>query len=149
LKSDESLACFFVFDCSLVFSHYQPEGKSVIEFNAGFNTKNGYKDLAARLQNAKLYRVDIEAKPHLKTSIKIKSVPTLILFRDGEEMWRWEAGIDMKLHTHHLDIQEVNKKASFLMDGQNQEYAQALWTFWRKQSQEDSIAPYQVTYGTR
>jgi hypothetical protein len=24
---------------------YQPEGKSVIEFNAGFNTKNGYKDL--------------------------------------------------------------------------------------------------------
>ena len=86
---------------------YQPEGKSVIEFNAGFNTKNGYKDLG-RLYGAKLYRVDIEAKPPpKKTSIKIKSVPTLILFRDGEEMWRWEAGIDMKLHTHHLNIQDA------------------------------------------
>ena len=76
---------------------YQPEGKSVIEFNAGFNTKNGYKDLG-RLYGAKLYRVDIEAKPHLKDKFKIKSVPTLILFRDGEEMWRWEAGIDEAPH---------------------------------------------------
>jgi hypothetical protein len=85
---------------------YQPEGKSVIEFNAGFNTKNGYKDLS-RLENAKLYRVDIEAKPYMKDKYKIKSVPTLILFRDGEEMWRWEAGIDMKLHTHYLEIQDA------------------------------------------
>ena len=85
---------------------YQPEGKSVIEFNAGFNTKNGYKDLG-KLSGAKLYRVDIEAKPKLKEKYKIKSVPTLILFRDGVEMWRWEAGIDMKLHTHHLEIQDA------------------------------------------
>ena len=84
---------------------YQPEGKSVIEFNAGFNAKNGYKDLS-RLENAKLFRVDIQKQPSAKEKYKIKSVPTLILFRDGEEMWRWEAGIDMKLHTHHLEIQE-------------------------------------------
>jgi len=84
----------------------QPEGKSVIEFNAGFNKKNGYKDLN-RLENAKLYRVDIEAKPGMRDKYKIKSVPTLILFRDGKEMWRWEAGIDMKLHVHHLDVQDA------------------------------------------
>ena len=84
----------------------QPEGKSVIEFNAGFNAKNNYKDLN-RLENAKLYRVDIEAKPAMRDKYKIKSVPTLILFRDGKEMWRWEAGIDMKLHVHHLDVQDA------------------------------------------
>jgi len=84
----------------------QPEGKSVFEFNAGFNAKNNYKDLN-RLENAKLYRVDIEAKPAMRDKYKIKSVPTLILFRDGKEMWRWEAGIDMKLHVHHLDIQDA------------------------------------------
>lgn len=84
---------------------YQPEGKSVIEFNAGFNANNGYKDFS-RLENAKLFRVDIQKQPSAKEKYKIKSVPTLILFRDGEEMWRWEAGIDMKLHTHHLEIQE-------------------------------------------
>ena len=85
---------------------YQPEGKSVIEFNAGFNAKNGYKDLS-RLENAKLFRVDIQKQPSAKEKYKIKSVPTLILFRDGEEMWRWEAGIDMKLHTHHLENQDT------------------------------------------
>ena len=85
---------------------YQPDGKSVIEFNAGFNAKNGYKDLS-RLENAKLFRVDIQKQPSAKEKYKIKSVPTLILFRDGEEMWRWEAGIDMKLHTHHLEIQDA------------------------------------------
>jgi hypothetical protein len=88
------------------FTSHQPEGKSVIEFNAGFNTKNGYKNLG-QLYGAKLYRVDIEAKPHLKDKYKIKSLPTLILFRDGKEMWRWEAGIDMKLHTHYLEIQDA------------------------------------------
>ena len=41
------------------FTTYQPEGKSVIEFNAGFNAKNSYKDLN-RLENAKLFRVDIQ-----------------------------------------------------------------------------------------
>ena len=85
---------------------YQPEGKSVIEFNAGFNANNGYKDFS-RLENAKLFRVDIQKQPSAKEKYKIKSVPTLILFRDGEEMWRWEAGIDMKLHTHHLEIQDA------------------------------------------
>lgn len=85
---------------------YQPEGKSVIEFNAGFNTKNGYKDLG-KLSGAKLYRVDIEAKPQFKDKYKIKSLPTVILFRDGKEMWRWEAGIDMQLHVHHLEIQDA------------------------------------------
>ena len=90
----------------LLSSTYQPEGKSVIEFNATFNTKNGYKDLG-RLENAKLYRVDIQKQPSAKEKYKIKSVPTIILFRDGREMWRWEAGIDMKLHIHHLEIQDA------------------------------------------
>lgn len=84
----------------------QPEGKSVIEFNASFNTQNGYKDLG-RISGAKLYRVDIASKPALKEKYKIKSVPTIIYFNDGEERYRWEAGIDMKLHVHFTEINEV------------------------------------------
>jgi len=84
----------------------QPEGKSVIEFNAGFNTSNGYKDLE-RVSGARLYRVDIESKPALRDKYKIKSVPTIIYFYDGEERYRWEAGIDMKLHVHFTEISEV------------------------------------------
>ena len=85
---------------------YQPEGKSIIEFNAGFNTKNGYKDLG-KVSGAKLYRVDIEAKPSLKEKYKIKSVPSIIYFVDGQERYRWSAGIDMKLHMHFSEIQDV------------------------------------------
>ena len=84
----------------------QPEGKSVIEFNAGFNTQNGYKDLG-RVSGAKLYRIDIEAKPALREKYKIKSVPTIIFFNEGTERYRWEAGIDMKLHVHFTEINDV------------------------------------------
>ena len=84
----------------------QPEGKSVIEFNAGFNTKNGYKDLG-RVSGAKVYRMDIEAKPALMQKYDIKSLPTIIYFNDGQERYRWEAGIDMKLHVHYTEINEV------------------------------------------
>jgi hypothetical protein len=98
------LASLLVF--SFTVSDKQPEGKSVIEFNAGFNTKNGYKDLG-KLDGAKLYRLDIESKEGIREKYNIKSVPTLILFRDGKEMWRWEAGIDMKLHVHYMEVQEA------------------------------------------
>lgn len=84
----------------------QPEGKSVIEFNAGFNKQNGYKDLD-RINGAKLYRVDIESKKGIREKYKIKSVPTIIYFNDGQERYRWEAGIDMKLHVHFTEINEV------------------------------------------
>lgn len=84
----------------------QPEGKSVIEFNAGFNTHNRYKDLD-RISGAKLYRVDIESKKGIREKYKIKSVPTIIYFNDGQERYRWEAGIDMKLHVHFTEINEV------------------------------------------
>jgi hypothetical protein len=84
----------------------QPEGKSVIEFNAGFNTQNGFKDLI-RVDGAKLYRIDIESKPGIREKYKIKSLPTIIYFNDGQERYRWEAGIDMKLHVHFTEINEV------------------------------------------
>jgi hypothetical protein len=91
---------------SFTIADNQPEGKSVIEFNAGFNTKNGYKDLG-RISGAKVYRTDIEAKPALMQKYNIKSLPTIIYFNDGQERYRWEAGIDMKLHVHFTEINEV------------------------------------------
>jgi len=82
------------------------EGKSIIEFNAGFNSQNNYRDLM-KVNGARLYRVDIESKPALKKQYNIKSVPTIIYFVDGEERYRWSAGLDMKLHIHFSEIQDV------------------------------------------
>jgi len=89
-----------------VVSHKQPEGKSIIEFNASFNKDNSYRDLS-RIAGAKLYRIDIESNPALREKYKIKSLPTIIYFNDGQERYRWEAGIDMKLHVHFTEINEV------------------------------------------
>ena len=91
---------------SFAMGDRQPEGKSVIEFNAGFNAQNGYKDLG-RISGAKLYRIDIESKPGVREKYKIKSVPTIIFFNEGTERYRWEAGIDMKLHVHYTEINDV------------------------------------------
>lgn len=82
------------------------DGKVLIEFNASFNKSNSYEALG-RINGAKLYRIDIEAKPALKEKYNIKSVPTIIYFSDGDEKYRWSAGIDMKLHVHFTEIQEV------------------------------------------
>lgn len=82
------------------------DGKVLIEFNASFNKSNNYEHLN-RISGAKLYRIDIEAKPALKEKYNIKSVPTIIYFNDDEERYRWAAGIDMKLHVHHSEIQDV------------------------------------------
>ena len=97
--------------CALLFLSFTSDkqfanDKMIIEFNAGFNKSNTYEQLG-RVDGAKLYRVDIEAKPSLRDKHNIKSVPTIIYFNDGKERYRWEAGLDMKLHIHYTEIQEV------------------------------------------
>ncbi len=82
------------------------DGLVVIEFNAGFNAANKYESLN-NLSGARLYRIDIEKNPSLKTKYKIKSVPTIVLFRDGAEQWRWAAGLDMRIHVHWREIQDA------------------------------------------
>jgi hypothetical protein len=46
------------------------------------------------------------ANPKFQTKHKIVVVPTLILFKDGEEVKRWQAGIDFKIAETEDDIQE-------------------------------------------
>lgn len=82
------------------------DGRVVIEFNASFNAANKYTSLN-QLSGARLYRMDIEKNPALRDKYKIKSVPTIILFDDGVELWRWSAGIDMKIHVHWREIQDA------------------------------------------
>lgn len=40
--------------------------------------------------------VDISKAPMLKSKHKITTLPTVIFFKDGQEVKRWEAGIGMK-----------------------------------------------------
>ena len=81
------------------------EGLAVVQYNADFNKSNSLKSLQ-KLSDARISNAWIDKNPELKTESRIKSVPTIILYNDGEEVRRWEAGIMMKLDITHHEIQE-------------------------------------------
>ena len=96
----------------LPFAAYsqQWEGVVVIEYNAGFNKSNAYYGLS-RLEAARLYRMDIETKPEVKEKLKIRTVPTVVVYKDGKEFARFEGGLAMKLHATREEIQRAINEA--------------------------------------
>lgn len=77
---------------------------SLVHINAEFNASNDWTEIYD-ITGAKRLNGYIDQKPGLKEGYNIRYVPTLILFKDGEEIERWEAGLDMKLHVTAKEIQ--------------------------------------------
>lgn len=77
---------------------------SLLEINAKWNQKNN-------LQQNKIAGIRInfgwlEDQPK-KMQSKIRSVPILVLFRDGKPVYQWVAGIDFKLEVTEEDFDKV------------------------------------------
>lgn len=77
---------------------------SLLEINAKWNKKNN-------LQQDKIAGIRInfgwlEDQPNEMQS-KIRSVPILVLFRDGKPIYQWIAGIDFKLQVTEEDFDKV------------------------------------------
>lgn len=83
---------------------YSQSNIIVAHINAQFNADNDWSEVA-QLENAKLLNGYIDKKPALKDAYDIRYVPTLIIFKDGVEIKRWEAGLDMKLHIKAEEVQ--------------------------------------------
>lgn len=93
----------------LMLSNAATAQVAVVHINAEFNKSNDWYGMKA-LDGTKLFQGYIEQNPAIKEKYKITRVPTLILYRDGEEINRWEAGLDMKLHVTTKEIQqEIDK----------------------------------------
>ena len=80
---------------------------SLLEINAKWNKKNN-------LQQDKIAGIRInfgwlEDQPK-KMQSKIRSVPILVLFRDGKPIYQWVAGIDFKLQVTEEDFDKVLNK---------------------------------------
>tara|TARA_R110001632_G_scaffold195937_2_gene317612 strand:- start:160 stop:474 length:315 start_codon:yes stop_codon:yes gene_type:complete len=80
---------------------------SLLEINAKWNQKNN-------LQQNKIAGIRInfgwlEDQPK-KMQSKIRSVPILVLFRDGKPIYQWVAGIDFKLQVTEEDFDKVFNK---------------------------------------
>ena len=80
-------------------------GIIVVQYNAGFNKSNSIENLK-KLSDAKVYDAWIDEEPEMKETGRIKSVPTIIVYSNGKEVRRWEAGLMMKLDITHHEVQK-------------------------------------------
>jgi hypothetical protein len=65
-----------------------------------------------KITNAKVYRASIDNNLELRQNEGIHTVPTLILYKNGKEIKRWEAGINLSLR--HIDYHEIQKEINLL-----------------------------------
>lgn len=85
------------------------KGIALIEYNAKFNESNAYSDIK-RVKDVKVISLWIDDDASLKSDEGIRSVPTMILYKNGKEVKRWEAGLSMSLDVPYIEIQkEVDK----------------------------------------
>jgi thioredoxin-like negative regulator of GroEL len=80
------------------------EGLAVVEFNAPFSgTKCEY---LGKLSDCETSRIDISKNAKIGPKHKIVVVPTLVIFKDGEEVARFQANIMMQLEATKDEVQE-------------------------------------------
>ena len=80
----------------------------VIHFNSEWNSDNNF-DITT-LKDCEKENIVICHNPEKQEEHSIVSVPTIIVFDDGEEKMRFEANIMMQLEATKKDIQkEINK----------------------------------------
>lgn len=92
-----------LFALLLSTSMYSQE-KAVVHINAEFNKSNDWYGIEA-LEGVKVFNGYLEQNAAIKKRYSINKVPTVLLYVDGKEVHRWEAGLDMKLHATTKEIQ--------------------------------------------
>ncbi len=77
----------------------------VTQFNAEWNSANKV-EWFEKLDDCDLAKVCIVAEPKLQEKHKIVIVPTIIVFKDGEEIKRFQADLSFKMLATRKEIQE-------------------------------------------
>ena len=92
---------------SFTSSTISKRGIVLVHYNAGFNDVNNYVDIV-KVKDAKIFKASIDGNATLKQDERIRSVPTVVLYNNGKEIFRWEAGINLSLN--HVDYREIQKE---------------------------------------
>ena len=78
----------------------------VVQFNAGWNKANDVS-WVHKLKDCKtISYTDIAKNPKEATKYKIAVVPTIIIFKDGEEVARFQADLSFKMAATKEEVQE-------------------------------------------
>ena len=78
----------------------------VVQFNAAWNSGNDV-EWHSKLKDCEIKYIDIAANPTAGTKYKITVVPTIIVFKDGEEVKRFQADISFTMKATKEEVQEV------------------------------------------
>ena len=78
----------------------------VTHFNAAWNDPNKVSYIG-ELTDCDIVYVDIAAAPKLQTKHNIIVVPTVVIYKDGEEVKRFQADISFSMQATKEDMQDV------------------------------------------
>ena len=90
--------------CLIAKSQVPSEGLVVVQFNAGFNEANKVP-WVNKLSDCSTKFIDIQKDTKAAGKYKVVVVPTIIIFKDGEEVARYQANIMMVMETTKGEIQ--------------------------------------------
>ena len=83
-------------------------GITIVEYWAGWNSVNKLTFLdSIEVEDAKIYRVNIDINSIITTKQQIVVVPTIIIYDDGIEYKRLQADLTFKLAVGKKDLQIV------------------------------------------
>jgi thioredoxin-like negative regulator of GroEL len=77
----------------------------VTHFNAEWNDPNK-AEWVGELEECEITYVDIAASPKIQKKHKVIVVPTIIMFKDGEEVKRWQADLSFKMIVTREELQD-------------------------------------------
>ena len=79
---------------------------TVTHYNAEWNKANDVKWLN-KLSDCDITKIDIVKKPKQQKKHKIVVVPTIIIFKDGEEVKRFQADISFSMKATREELQDI------------------------------------------
>jgi len=79
---------------------------SVSQFNASWNNANEVTWVNDLSDCQTLAYVDIAANPKMQVKHKIAAIPTIIIFKDGVEVARFQADLSFKMMATREEVQE-------------------------------------------
>ena len=79
----------------------------LVVFNAGWNSGNDVRDWAFGMEDIQTYMyVDIGKDAESQKKHKIAVIPTIIIFKDDEEVARFQADLSFKMLATREEVQE-------------------------------------------
>ena len=90
-----------VISCNVAFGQIKVE-----QFNAGWNSANDIAWVQSLKDCKTIGYTDIAKDTEAQTKYKIAVVPTIIIFKDGEEVARFQADLSFKMVATEEEVQE-------------------------------------------